>query len=528
MFGLPEKSTLAQRLGRANTKRRQILAYHQDHSDQISKYVDVVLEKAKLAQSNGPKTISTKWTQNTTASTILQNPQVGSDSGRTKFSVTTSTANDQPTAIPPPPKQRGNSAENEPFFCPYCHQTIQLENLEEDWRYHVLGDLRPYICTFGDCVKADQLYDSYTEWSEHERQFHRQNLACNLCPYTSRFTDEFRSHMQTLHVNVIPDTQLEAIIKVSWKPSTAAQQCPLCTKRPIENPRRFQQHLARHLQRLALFVLPRPDTEDAESQDGGSNESQRAMIMSSDEVSSSNLSALSFDERVPEYPDFDQNSSLILWWTCCACSQMTNPDLAPDRCSICGHKRCKHCSSIFETMKTKSISSEHREFGRESKGEVISARMAQNAGELLLTFPENEENDGDARHEGRQNLESLSADSPPASGHSVEAEEGASLLEKVNNIMNKDPDTKILSKLRSELHDLQKAVDNFYQIADKRKAIDEDQDAKMETGEAAQGSANKPPEQKPINFKDCIGRSFEFPFDSCSTWQVRAAVLLKF
>lgn len=166
MFGISEKSTLAQRLGRANTKRRQILAYHQDHSDQISKYVDVVLEKAKLAPSNGPKSISTKWTQNTTASTILQNQQVGSDSGRTKFSVTTSTANDQPAAsIPPPPKQRGNSAENEPFFCPYCHQTIQLENLEEDWRYHVLDDLRPYICTFGDCVKADQLYDSYTEWS---------------------------------------------------------------------------------------------------------------------------------------------------------------------------------------------------------------------------------------------------------------------------------------------------------------------------------------------------------------------------
>ena len=116
-------------------------------------------------------------------------------------------------------------------------------------------------------------------------------------------------------------------------------------------------------------------------------------------------------------------------------------------------------------------------------------------------------------------MESLSADSPPTSRHSVEAEEIASLLEAANNILDKDPDTKTLLKLRSELHNIKEEVDRFCQKADKIKAIDEDQEAKIESGEAAKGSENKPPEQKkPIIFKDCIGRRFDFPFNSCSTW----------
>lgn len=217
---------------------------------------------------------------------------------------------------------------------------------------------------------------------EHERQFHRQNLSCNLCPYTGRGADDFRAHLQTFHANAIPENQLEAIIKLSWKPSTAAQQCPLCTKRPIENQRRFQQHLARHLQRLALFVLPRPDTEDdAESQGRASNESRRAMIMSSDEASSSSIpkfsnpSFVSLDERFPEPEDAesDQNSSLGLWWTCCSCSAINNPALAPDECCVCVHMRCQQCVSL--NMETKSVSSEHREFGKRSEGEVSFTRL---------------------------------------------------------------------------------------------------------------------------------------------------------
>lgn len=34
------------------------------------------------------------------------------------------------------------------------------------------------------------------------------------------------------------------------------------------------------------------------------------------------------------------------WWTCHDCGHMNNPDLAPDRCSVCGHYKCCLCHGL--------------------------------------------------------------------------------------------------------------------------------------------------------------------------------------
>ncbi|OOQ88007.1 hypothetical protein PEBR_14553 [Penicillium brasilianum] len=212
-------------------KRRQLLAYYKDHSDKISKYVDVAVSKAvpvpqlpvnielQSEHQQRPPTISTQWTQDTT-----------------------------------------------------------VEN-DEDWNYHVYSDLRPYICTFGGCVKENQLYDSFTEWSAHERQFHRREWFCTLCPYTSADNCALISLVADHHGD-IPEEQRQEMANQS-KPSTLAQQCPLCTKPPISDSSRFQKRLARHLQQLALFVLPRIETDDEESALHGeeSDESRQALMM---------------------------------------------------------------------------------------------------------------------------------------------------------------------------------------------------------------------------------------------------------
>ncbi|KAJ5157471.1 uncharacterized protein N7482_008571 [Penicillium canariense] len=250
-FGLPRDSILAQRLGKANTKRRQLLAYHKDHTEKISRYVDVAERKAietpvdpaNLGQtSKGAPSISTKWTQDTTVSTInCQDFDVASESGRTKFSASTSTAGDQAHALMPPPPPPPDV----------------LENMDEDWKYHVYSDLRPYICTFGNCVKANQLYDSYTEWTS------------------------FWKHLEKTHPEAFTEDQRQAVVELAEQSTSSAQQCPLCTKAPISNLSRFQQHLARHLQQLSLFVLPRPGPEENEhaARDRESNESQQALII---------------------------------------------------------------------------------------------------------------------------------------------------------------------------------------------------------------------------------------------------------
>ncbi|CAI7611220.1 unnamed protein product [Penicillium pancosmium] len=209
-FNLPIDSKLARRLGEANTRRRQLLAYYRSHTDKIAKYVDVAIDKATeninrpfeiddigLFSQKAP-TISSKWTQDTTASTIhQQDTEVASDSGKTTFSTTTSSMNDQYQAsIPPLPSK---SLTKGPFSCPYCRQMIQLEN-ESDWVYHVHSDLKPYICTLGDCTKSNQLYDSYTEWSGHERQFHRREWFCHVCSDTFETESSFSDHLQKLHI----------------------------------------------------------------------------------------------------------------------------------------------------------------------------------------------------------------------------------------------------------------------------------------------------------------------------------------
>ncbi|KAJ5195696.1 hypothetical protein N7449_006175 [Penicillium cf. viridicatum] len=304
-YNIPRDSTLAQRLGKANTRRRQLLAYHKDHTEKISRYVDVAVQKAIEAprasiKDTGTRSISTKWTQDTIASTIYhQDNDGGSDSGQTKFSATTSTAGDQAYVLmpPPPPADVVNIIQSKPFFCPYCRQTIQLEDMEEDWKYHVYSDLRPYICTFGDCVKANQLYDSYTEWSEHERQFHRREWICNLCSFNFKSESLFRNHLRDAHAGVLPEDQHQAMVKLSERSTSSAQQCPLCTKLPISNPIRFQQHLARHLQQLSLFVLPRPGSEENEhaTRDGESNESQQVVVIDDESITSSK--SISINQR---------------------------------------------------------------------------------------------------------------------------------------------------------------------------------------------------------------------------------------
>ncbi|CEL05107.1 hypothetical protein ASPCAL06227 [Aspergillus calidoustus] len=285
-FGLPADCILAQRLGRANTRRRQLLAYYKDHDQKISKYIDVFMGNA-LQSSSTPKsktsgdqrdvvslsgiqgaaasTKSTEWTQDTTVSTVrMPDVDATSDSGRTVFSTTTSAAGDESSTIPvPPPPDPEAAARQEPFNCQICCQIIIVKNSEDDWKYHVFSDLRPYICTFDNCVQANQLYDSYTEWSEHERQFHRREWVCNLCSRVYKSQLSFSAHIQSSHAGVFSKDQLQVVIRGSERPITTPQQCPLCTKRPIDNPVRFQKHLARHLQQFSLFIISRGSDPEA-------------------------------------------------------------------------------------------------------------------------------------------------------------------------------------------------------------------------------------------------------------------------
>lgn len=144
------------------------------------------------------------------------------------------------TDIPPIP-QKGH--QQNPFKCPYCFYTITVRD-EQAWARHILRDLMPYVCVFPECSTPNRLYGSCRQWYAHVQQAH---------PITDTF-----------------------------------YQCAICNQKHLPSVG-FQQHVAGHLQKLALFYLPpvRPDEDEApetrqEEESQSANAEQRLGLNSFD------------------------------------------------------------------------------------------------------------------------------------------------------------------------------------------------------------------------------------------------------
>jgi len=157
---------LKERLGKANTKRRQIMKYYRKHHDTIAQYEtsraqetadaielsainkqsQPVAEKRGFADTEGgpefgdakgPDTTSTVLKSQTTVSAIMPatgpTSEAGSNAGYSNTSFATS-ANPQtsPLHIPPPPNFN-TAYDGQEFECPYCFQLIRVSNLRA-WR----------------------------------------------------------------------------------------------------------------------------------------------------------------------------------------------------------------------------------------------------------------------------------------------------------------------------------------------------------------------------------------------------------
>jgi hypothetical protein len=95
---------------------------------------------------------------------------------------------------------------------------------------HVFEDLQPYVCTNLNCVTAHELYAT---------RLHHTKMAHPRTPTAYNADEESGSKIN----------------------------CPLC-KESLESEKRYARHVARHLQELALFVLPRSEEEQEVSDQG--------------------------------------------------------------------------------------------------------------------------------------------------------------------------------------------------------------------------------------------------------------------
>ena len=105
------------------------------------------------------------------------------------------------------------------------------------------------------------MFERRSEWFQHEIQVHRREWCCNATghdPFTDKL--EFMKHMESYHQETAEPAELPRILEFFERPMERSQaSCPLCpAKQPRFFPaRRLEKHLARHMESLALFALPR-------------------------------------------------------------------------------------------------------------------------------------------------------------------------------------------------------------------------------------------------------------------------------
>ncbi|KAJ5953007.1 uncharacterized protein N7479_011420 [Penicillium vulpinum] len=254
-----------QRLSAAMARQKAVLKYFERHKAKLSKGL------ASTGETESNYLSETVATEMALADDMdqLQFLETHSTSGvsQTSYAPSMFTANES-LSIPNAPKE---SADNNPFECPYCCLMITIRNTQ-DWARHIFRDLMPYVCLSPECITPSKLYGSRRQWYQHICEAHstpkspQGGLNCPLC-----------------HVNIQP-------------------------------PLTFERHVGNHMEQLALFFLPRIDPkEDAESEaESEPMVSELAEYISgpgsdSDEVESPNDSDHPFTHTAAEDPRPDRS-----------------------------------------------------------------------------------------------------------------------------------------------------------------------------------------------------------------------------
>lgn len=205
---------LQQRLASATARRRTTLKYLERRHQKLAKGID------GGDDGEGSTAISSRVATVLVENDLEYQPS-RSDAAvsETSFGTSLFSSNTRRT-IPPPP---ATSRNGQPFECPYCFYIIRVSG-QSTWARHVFRDLSPYICPFEDCSIPGRLYESRRRWEDHIKQDHSDLLQDN--------------------------------------------RCLLCHESQLRH--NMNSHLARHLQDVALFVLP-PSVLDDQASDAQSD-----------------------------------------------------------------------------------------------------------------------------------------------------------------------------------------------------------------------------------------------------------------
>lgn len=118
---------LIDRLGRANTRRRQLLKYHQLHYEKIARRYPNTTEDEKALDAS--PTIAPTMKTHATVSKVEQREveafDICSDTNHSHISYASTASGSRNTPrVPPPPNQK-STYEGTSFLCLYCHKSLK-------------------------------------------------------------------------------------------------------------------------------------------------------------------------------------------------------------------------------------------------------------------------------------------------------------------------------------------------------------------------------------------------------------------
>lgn len=155
---------------------------------------------------------------------------------------------------------------------------------------HVFSDIRAYVCTSKRCGML--MFDSFTAWRSHEMD-HRREWFCPLCNLLHHDKSKAGMHLTRDHGEFAGHHDIDMLLQTSSRPSEhlPADDCPFCDWGTILRERnhtpqehdltvpskRFMKHLGRHLEEIALFVMPQSEEDIRSSGDTASNAGHAAL-----------------------------------------------------------------------------------------------------------------------------------------------------------------------------------------------------------------------------------------------------------
>src|SRR5437764_2921565 len=132
---------------------------------------------------------------------------------------------------------------------------------------HVFADLQAYNCTFKECLGNQGPFPQRSTWADHELREHftKKVWICTLCKQSETSAGDYTTHLQNTHKFSLEDKRLRKYLQgdqiTSLKPVNS-QECPLCLKDGWSSYRSYFSHVGRHLEEIALVVLPQDVDEE--------------------------------------------------------------------------------------------------------------------------------------------------------------------------------------------------------------------------------------------------------------------------